>query len=477
MSYISSINFQPTTNKNQLSHNDRSKPPSYLLPTDKRLKVECDKPADMAVKLRNSIISKAMQDYKNHVKQKFKAGSYLWSAVVNITPNTSIEELKTLANHFQNKYGFQCYQIAIHRDEGVVKESGEVVINHHAHMEFVTLDRVTGRSMFRRVCNKRGLSQIQNEVAELLHMERGKPKNDVYNDKGELIQKGTGLKHLSHFAYKRLMREKEVEANQKEKEIKEELTTQHDLDLKAKELEIERLKNEVAMHDQALQNLKVLCEVVEANTGKSLKPKETKQITESVVKVFKASNALCEALGVPKIYNQEDYINLRKTRDKRFKNVQELMEYVENLEKDKPKLSISDLVSKKLDPLYDPIEARDKKLQETKGKLEAKELELQKTKEELQKTKEELQKTKEELQNFKQDRIEKAEEARMLIKNILFSTQLEVNKKQEIIVSQERKIAELEAKLTPKNIQTTYFPSKEVGGGHSQDMGGGGRSL
>ncbi|EDP5291990.1 mobilization protein, partial [Campylobacter jejuni] len=61
-----------------------------------------------------------------------------------------MNDLENLSKHFQEKYGFQCYQIAIHRDEGHINEQGEKIINHHAHMEFVTLDKETGKNNFRR---------------------------------------------------------------------------------------------------------------------------------------------------------------------------------------------------------------------------------------------------------------------------------------------------------------------------------------
>ncbi|MGM9126022.1 mobilization protein, partial [Campylobacter jejuni] len=80
----------------------------------------------------------------------FQAKSYEWSLVVNIKPDTSMNDLQELSKHFQEKYGFQCYQIAIHRDEGHFNEQGEKLINHHAHMEFITLDKKTGKNNFRR---------------------------------------------------------------------------------------------------------------------------------------------------------------------------------------------------------------------------------------------------------------------------------------------------------------------------------------
>ncbi|RVZ19526.1 mobilization protein, partial [Helicobacter pylori] len=48
-----------------------------------------------------------------------------------------MSDLEKLAEHFEIKYGFQCYQIAIHRDEGYMDENNQPHINHHAHMEFI----------------------------------------------------------------------------------------------------------------------------------------------------------------------------------------------------------------------------------------------------------------------------------------------------------------------------------------------------
>lgn len=46
-----------------------------------------------------------------------------------------MQDLEKLSKYLQEKYGFQCYQIAIHRDEGYIDaENGKKHINHHAHM-------------------------------------------------------------------------------------------------------------------------------------------------------------------------------------------------------------------------------------------------------------------------------------------------------------------------------------------------------
>lgn len=176
MSAISSINFKKS-NAIQTRHNDRDLPPNYLISDTG---CEVNRTHKEALKLRNKIIENAINAYNKNKSPKapnFKAKSYEWSAVVNIKPNTTMQDLEKLAEHFETKYGFQCYQIAIHRDEGYIDDDGEKIINHHAHLEFITLDKQTGKNMYRReLISPKILRQIQTEVAEILNMERGQDK-------------------------------------------------------------------------------------------------------------------------------------------------------------------------------------------------------------------------------------------------------------------------------------------------------------
>lgn len=174
MGQISSINFKKSIPINT-EHNDRTLAPNYLI--DKEKGAECNRNAEKARELKNQIINEAKETYQNKVKQKFQAKSFEWSAVVNIKPDTTMQDLENLAKHFNDKYGFQCYQIAIHRDEGHKNTKGEIEINQHAHMEFITLDRETGKQNFKmRDFSKQKMREIQTEVAEILQMERGKDK-------------------------------------------------------------------------------------------------------------------------------------------------------------------------------------------------------------------------------------------------------------------------------------------------------------
>ncbi|BDQ27398.1 hypothetical protein [Helicobacter heilmannii] len=209
------------------------------MPKEKILKVkggfEVNGSAEEADNLKNAIISKAMQDYQAHRGQKFRAKSYLWSAVVNIKDITTMQELERLADHFKAKYGFQCYQIAIHRDEGYTDEQGNTRINHHAHLEFVTLDEQTGKNNYQR--NKitpKVLRQIQTETANILDMQRS-----------EDVRK-TGRKRIEPRVYGKLMNE----TIQKHKAEKQELEVEN----KKLKTEKKRLKIE---KDNALERLEI----------------------------------------------------------------------------------------------------------------------------------------------------------------------------------------------------------------------------
>ena len=174
MGQISSINFKKSFAINA-EHNDRTLPPSYLIDNEKG--AECNRSAEKARELKNQIISEAKETYTSRTGQRFQAKTYEWSAVCNIKPDTAMEDLEALAKHFNDKYGFQCYQIAIHRDEGHIDEDGKEQINHHAHLEFITLDKKSGKNNYRReLITPKVLRQIQTETAEILQMQRGQDK-------------------------------------------------------------------------------------------------------------------------------------------------------------------------------------------------------------------------------------------------------------------------------------------------------------
>lgn len=208
MSQISSINFKKSIAINT-AHNDRTLAPSYLI-SDRG--VECDRPDEQARELKEQIITRAKETYTSRTGQRFQAKTYEWSAVCNIKPDTTMDDLKQLAQHFSDEYGFQCYQIAIHRDEGHIDEDGKEQINHHAHLEFITLDKNTGVNCFKmRDFPKSKMREIQSEVSQILQMQRGEDKRI---SKAERIEprKYAKLKEAEKKAIKTTQKEAEKEA-------------------------------------------------------------------------------------------------------------------------------------------------------------------------------------------------------------------------------------------------------------------------
>ena len=269
MSQISSINFKKSFAINA-EHNDRTLPPSYLIDNEKG--AECDRNAEQARELKGQIIAQAKETYTSRTGQRFQAKSYEWSAVCNIKSDTTMDDLKRLAKHFHDKYGFQCYQIAIHRDEGHIDEDGKEQINHHAHLEFITLDKNTGINRQRELTPQK-LRELQSEVSQILQMQRGEDKRKSGRQRTEPRQYA------------------------KQKETEKKTTKQAINDLNKKIREIEKQQREALKEaDNAFQT-------------------ERKRMIE-------ANNALVE-MGLPKLYEKDQYTDLGKWRDLAKAKIQE----------------------------------------------------------------------------------------------------------------------------------------------------------
>lgn len=270
MSQISSINFKKSIAINT-AHNDRTLAPSYLI-SDRG--VECDRPDEQARELKEQIIARAKETYTSRTGQRFQAKTYEWSAVCNIKPDTTMDDLKRLAQHFSDKYSFQCYQIAIHRDEGHIDEDGKEQINHHAHLEFIMLDKNTGVNCFKmRDFPKSKMREIQSEVSQILQMQRGEDKRKSGRQRTEPRQYA------------------------KQKETEKKTTKQAINDINKQIREIEKQQKEALKEaDNAFQA-------------------ERKRMIE-------VNNALVE-IGLPKIYEKDQYTDLSKWRDLAKAKIQE----------------------------------------------------------------------------------------------------------------------------------------------------------
>ncbi len=262
MGNIASGHFKPTNNI-QEKHNDRTLSPSYLLPKEFRGKNEVNRSSTQAIELKERIIENAKETYLITFKQKNQAKSYLWSLVVNIKTNTTMSDLEKLAEHFGLKYGFQCYQIAIHRDEGYIDENNQPHTNHHAHMEFVTLNKENGKNMMRQISPVK-LGQIQTEIAQILGMERGIPKR-ISGTKRIEPRKYAQMKEKERKALNSLKQEKDKELNT----LKQEKTN-----LTSKLQEQEKIINELK---KQIQDLTTKISNIQKKNAKNARNKQIQQ--------------------------------------------------------------------------------------------------------------------------------------------------------------------------------------------------------
>ena len=298
MGQKSSINFKPSKD-HQVFHNTTIRP-NYAIGGE----LEYDLKGYPARDLKNKIISQAIENYnKNKAPKapKFKAKNYEWSAVVNIKPETTMDDLKKLAEHLNKKYGFQCYQITIHRDEGHINDDGEKEINHHAHLELITLDKETGKQRWNFTPRK--LRELQTEVAEILQMERG------------IDKRISGAKRIEPRVYAE-MKEKE-RANQK-----------------ALKKELESTKETLKNTTQELESVKT--ELKNTKKEKNLSKTAIKSAIKAVKVAWRNENKQRKEQGLAPIYNANHYNSseyLKELENRTYKNNDEFLKALDELQK------------------------------------------------------------------------------------------------------------------------------------------------
>lgn len=111
-------------------------------------------------------------------------------AVVVIDEQTTMEDLQKLGKAMEERYGWTCVQIHIHRDEGYLGERTEVMkhregkYNLHAHMFFVTTNLATGKSWKRQ----RGEGSVMQDItAQTLNLTRGVRKSEQTKEVKETL--------------------------------------------------------------------------------------------------------------------------------------------------------------------------------------------------------------------------------------------------------------------------------------------------
>ena len=116
---------------------------------------------------------------KNGKTRVRKGSSPIREGVVNIKPDTKMDDLLNYVNQVHEKWGIRAIQIHMHRDEGHYENPEDKSTwkpNLHAHIIWDWIDHQTGKSFKLKA---EDMSQIQDMVAETLEMERGKRKEET----------------------------------------------------------------------------------------------------------------------------------------------------------------------------------------------------------------------------------------------------------------------------------------------------------
>jgi hypothetical protein len=122
--------------------------------------------------------------------QKKAEDNVIGEAVVVIDEQTTMEDLQKLGKAMEQRYGWTCVQIHIHRDEGYLGERTEEMkhregkYNLHAHMFFITTNLATGKSWKRQ----RGEGSVMQDItAQTLDLTRGVRKSEQTKEVKETL--------------------------------------------------------------------------------------------------------------------------------------------------------------------------------------------------------------------------------------------------------------------------------------------------
>lgn len=186
MTELSSISLE-RSKINNVEHVTRKISPTYLL-KNKSLGVECSLSSHDANRLLFALEDEAIRNYTERTGQRLQSKNYKWSAVVNIKETTTMNDLKKLTNYLYEKYGWQCYLIGIHRDEGYLDpDTNKVKYNLHAHLEFLMLNKKGIYCFKKGEWGKGRMSKLQSEVANILGMKRGESLADRIKKLAKLL--------------------------------------------------------------------------------------------------------------------------------------------------------------------------------------------------------------------------------------------------------------------------------------------------
>ncbi len=217
-----SIHIEPCKIGSSEQHNQRLKHLDYVRPDLSHQNERWVGVADLPAHLDNL---KTLVKDKTGRSMQAKA-TPIREGVIVIKQDTTIAQLRGLADAIEQRWGVKTLQIYTHKDEGHTDSDGSWKPNLHAHIVFDWVNHDTGKSI---KLSKQDMAEMQTMVADCLEMVRGESSD---------------ITHLGAIQYKTQAEEQRLRTL-KEKTMKEEQAREQ-AQAKAKEVEQKASKQIIA---------------------------------------------------------------------------------------------------------------------------------------------------------------------------------------------------------------------------------------
>ena len=217
-----SIHIEPCKIGSSEQHNQRLKHLDYVRPDLSHQNERWVGVADLPAHLDNL---KTLVKDKTGRSMQAKA-TPIREGVIVIKQDTTIAQLRGLADAIEQRWGIKTLQIYTHKDEGHTDSDGSWKPNLHAHIVFDWVNHDTGKSI---KLSKQDMAKMQTMVADCLEMVRGESSD---------------ITHLGAIQYKTQAEEQRLRTL-KEKTMKEEQAREQ-AQAKAKEVEQKASKQIIA---------------------------------------------------------------------------------------------------------------------------------------------------------------------------------------------------------------------------------------
>lgn len=191
------LKFEKTKRGGSYIHNHRRyenrKEPDYLLPKEFRQENYYYRRKGGAEALYKEKMVEYNEKHKGKAGKRPKIENSDWECLLLLNDRCTEEDMWQVIKKMEDEWGIECYSAVIHNDEGHIDENGEPIYNRHAHINFITVN--AEGQQWKKVGPKE-LSKMQDEVAKILKMPRGKPKKE------------TGRVNINHNEFRQIQKDR-----------------------------------------------------------------------------------------------------------------------------------------------------------------------------------------------------------------------------------------------------------------------------